>query len=145
VLARGRSAGSISGSGSQSSVVDREFDSTLGNPGEDLNLSNSQLGGGSGNGMEAGAGANVGSNDSDGSNGSAATVRTSAAATATAIRVAARAERRETEWQQYLSHKAANEQQVPQLECGSRPGALERRSGVARQEVGPVAGDGWVA
>ena len=70
-----------SGSGSQSSVyssgisVDREFDSTLGHPGEDLGWSSNQLhvGGGSGNGMEAGAGAEEDSNDGDDSSGSSAT------------------------------------------------------------------------
>ena len=39
--------------------------------------------------------------------------------TTTAIKAATGAERRETEWQQYLFHKAATEQQVSQLEFGS--------------------------
>ena len=77
--------------------VSKEFDNTLGHPGEDLSLNSSQLRGGSGNGRTAGAGAEGDSNDSDGSSGNAATVRTSAEVTATAIRAAARAERRETE------------------------------------------------
>ena len=83
-----------SGSGSQSSVYGsgssgREFDSTLGHPGEDLGAdsrSHSQRGAGSGSGAAVAA-SNGSADDSDDSAGSA--VSTPAAVSATALRAAA--------------------------------------------------------